>query len=119
MARVVREWPRRQCDLTELDVVELRRRAALALSTVPRPFLRWAGSKRALLPHIVDALPSSYRTFHEPFLGSGSLFFLLRPRHALLSDSCSELIQTFEAVRDNVDAPRSTPPRQVTSSRRR
>jgi DNA adenine methylase len=94
----------RHCEVTELDTVELRERAALALSAVPRPFLRWAGSKRALLPHIVEALPSSYRVFHEPFLGSGSLFFLLRPREAFLSDSCPELIQTFEAVRDNVGA---------------
>lgn len=94
----------RRCDRTEVDFGELQKRAALALSTTPRSFLRWAGSKRALLPHIVEALPSAYRVYHEPFLGSGSLFFLLRPQRALLSDSCVELIQTFGAVRDNAGA---------------
>ncbi len=89
---------------TELDFAELRQRAALALSATPRPFLRWAGSKRALLSHIMETMPSSIRTYHEPFLGSASLFFLLRPRRAFLSDSCPELIQTFDAVRENVDA---------------
>jgi DNA adenine methylase len=87
-----------------VDPDEVGERAALALSATPRPFLRWAGSKRALLPHIVEALPSSYRVYYEPFLGSGSLFFLLRPRRASLSDSCPELIQTFEAVQENAGA---------------
>src|SRR5579862_2733203 len=90
--------------LTQLDQEAFLERAALALSAKPRPFLRWAGSKRALLPHIVKALPTRYRAYHEPFLGSGSLFFLLQPRCAFLSDSCPELIETFEALRDNVSA---------------
>lgn len=94
----------RWCDLSELDFCELRERAGLTLSGTPRPFLRWVGSKRALLPHIVEAIPPRYRAYHEPFLGSGSLFFLLRPRRAFLSDSCAELTQTFDAVRDNVEA---------------
>lgn len=95
---------REQRDLAEVQLGELRERAQRALSATPRPFLRWAGSKRALLPHIVEALPSSYGVYHEPFLGSGSLFFLLRPHRASLSDSCAELIQTFGAVRDNAQA---------------
>jgi len=85
---------------SEIDLTELRTRAARPLSFQPRPFLRWAGSKRALLNHIVEVLPSRYLTYREPFLGSGSLFFLLQPSKAVLSDSCFELIQTFQAVRD-------------------
>jgi DNA adenine methylase len=93
-----------QRKLSQIDFGDLRERAALALSAQPRPFLRWAGSKRALLPHIVEALPRSYGMYHEPFLGSGALFFLLRPRRASLSDTCAELIQTFDAVREDVNA---------------
>lgn len=75
--------------------------AARYLSVEPRPFLRWAGSKRVLLRHLVDLLPTHYRTYREPFLGGASLFFLLRPERAHLSDTCRELIDTFVAVRDN------------------
>jgi hypothetical protein len=70
------------------------------MSATPRPFLRWAGSKRGLLSHLVDALPGSFRRYHEPFLGSGSLFFLLQPVEAILSDASTELVETFTAVRD-------------------
>ncbi|MGH7139231.1 MAG: DNA adenine methylase [Pirellulales bacterium] len=79
-------------------------RAGRWASAEPRPFLRWAGSKRALLAHIVPLLPRGFATYREPFLGSGALFFLLQPTRAVLSDACSELVQTFSAVRDNVSA---------------
>jgi DNA adenine methylase len=91
-------------EITELDPAELRLRAALTLSATPRPFLRWAGSKRALLSHIVGALPRSYGRYYEPFLGGGALFFLLQPERASLGDSCLELVQTFAAIEENVSA---------------
>jgi DNA adenine methylase len=53
-----------------------------------------------LLPHFVDVLPRSFATYREPFLGGGSLFFLLEPRGAVLSDSCADLVATYRAVRD-------------------
>jgi DNA adenine methylase len=104
MSRACEEMANRCNSLTRIEPDELRRQGALALSATPRPFLRWAGSKRALLPQIIEALPRQYAAYHEPFMGAGSLFFLLRPPIAHLSDSCCELIDTFEAVRDNPDA---------------
>lgn len=68
---------------------------------VPRPFLRWAGSKQALLPHLIRALPRSFGRYYEPFLGAGALFFHLKPRVAVLSDIGTELISTWMAVRDH------------------
>ncbi len=82
----------------------LRERAEHPNTAIPRPFLRWAGSKRFALKHIFEILPRHFRTYREPFLGSGALFFLLRSRRAVLSDTCSELIGTFSAVRDNASA---------------
>ncbi|MEX0873918.1 MAG: Dam family site-specific DNA-(adenine-N6)-methyltransferase [Actinomycetota bacterium] len=86
-----------------IDRAELASQAPRTLSAVPRAFLRWAGSKRALLDQIVESLPESYGTYYEPFLGSGSLFFLLQPTRARLSDRCEPLIETFCAVRDGAD----------------
>ena len=81
--------------------VEIAKRAREYEKTTPRPFLRWAGSKRSLIHKFVDVIPTTYNRYYEPFLGSGSLFFLLQPRTAFLSDLCSDLIDTYAALRDN------------------
>ena len=40
-----------------------------------RPFLKWAGGKRQLLPTFREFYPERFRAYHEPFLGSGAVFF--------------------------------------------
>jgi len=65
-----------------------------------KPFLKWAGGKRWLIPQILDKLPA-FNTYYEPFLGSGGLFFALEPGRAVLSDSNSELINCYRCVRDH------------------
>jgi DNA adenine methylase len=87
-----------------LDHIWLKSRAATPLSTLPRPFLRWAGSKRWMLQHILPLLPKEIRIYREPFLGSASLFFLLCPRNAILSDQCEDLIRAYMMIRENVSA---------------
>ncbi len=75
-----------------------------------RPFVKWAGGKSQLLGQF-QALypkPSSLGRYLEPFLGSGAVFFhvkaLLQPSRALLCDTNAELIDTFLAVRDELDS---------------
>jgi DNA adenine methylase len=67
-----------------------------------KPFLKWAGGKRWLAPHIAS-LFESHRTsrYVEPFLGGGAVFFATKPHRALLADSNEDLVLTFAAVRDN------------------
>lgn len=72
-----------------------------------RPFLKWAGGKRQLLPQILERFPPSCATYYEPFLGSGALFFALAGRRAfrraVLSDRNRDLVDTYVAVRDRLD----------------
>jgi len=73
---------------------------------VPRPFLKWAGGKTQLADALLERMPLVFNVYHEPFVGSGALFFRLyrerRIRHAVLSDLNAELIDTYLAIRDSV-----------------
>jgi DNA adenine methylase len=82
----------------------LKARACSPNSSLPRPFLRWAGSKRRLMNQIIPFIPSQFHAYHEPFLGSGALFFLLCPSRAWLSDKCDELINVYKILRDSVSS---------------
>ena len=66
-----------------------------------QPFLKWPGSKRALLPELHARMPSRYGRYFEPFLGSGALYFSLQPKRAYLSDINWELINTYRTIRDH------------------
>jgi len=65
------------------------------------PFLKWAGGKRWLVHNHSQLFPTRFNTYIEPFLGSGAIFFKLRPAKAILSDSNDELINAFQAIKDN------------------
>ena len=58
-----------------------------------------AGGKRWLLSQYPWLLPEHYNRYFEPFLGSGSVFFHLLPKSAILADTNSELIELFGAIR--------------------
>ena len=72
-----------------------------------KPFVRWTGGKSRLLPELLKWVPAEFSTFHEPFLGSGALFFELqhqRPHlRAVLSDANTRLTCAFGAIQRDVD----------------
>ena len=77
------------------------------LTASVRPFLKWAGGKRQLLPEIRRFHPEEFRNYLEPFVGGGAVFFdlcsgdRLGGRQAFLSDTNSDLIGCYRAIRDD------------------
>ena len=68
-----------------------------------RPFLKWAGGKRQLLPEIKNYVPKKYNMYYEPFLGGGAILFNLQPKNATINDSNTELINCYEVIRDSLE----------------
>ena len=85
-----------------------------------KPFLKWAGGKRQLLPQIRSVLAtcpalnstqlnstqlnSTQLNYIEPFVGAGAVFFDLRPVRAILCDTNALLIEAYTCIRDDIDA---------------
>ena len=75
-----------------------------------RPFLKWAGGKRQLLPTFRQFYPQRFRAYHEPFLGSGAVFFDLAADGRLgngrvrLTDVNADLVGCWLQLRDDADA---------------
>jgi DNA adenine methylase len=70
-----------------------------------RPFFRWVGGKRRLIPQILQLLPASFGACHEPFLGGGALFLQIAASGRLrsgaqLADLNPDLVNAFCCVRD-------------------
>src|SRR5437667_11095206 len=76
-----------------------RRKPAKPLAV--RPFIKWAGGKRQLLPQLRRFVPTHFDQYFEPFLGSGALFFDLASRErieghpAWLTDVNRDLLGTY------------------------
>ena len=68
-----------------------------------RPFIKWAGGKRQLMPELLRFVPEKYGTYFEPFLGGAALFFALRPATAVLADSNERLLRTYRGVAEDVE----------------
>jgi len=68
-----------------------------------KPFTKWAGGKRQLLPELIERMPKEYNRYYEPFIGGGALFFEVAPKHATISDYNHYLIYSYRQIRENID----------------
>ena len=75
----------------------------MAKEVAARPFLKWAGGKTQILERLLAILPEGgIRTYFEPFVGGGALFFTLaaqgRFERAVLNDFNQELMDCYRAI---------------------
>ncbi len=82
----------------------------LEIPTV-RPFVKWVGGKSQLLNRLDAYLPESFkegktRTYVEPFLGGGAVYFHLAQKYEIsrfiISDSNSDLILAYWTIQKKV-----------------
>jgi DNA adenine methylase len=87
---------------TKLSQILLPFEAIEEVNTAPqaKPFVRWVGGKTRLLSAILPFVPNKFRNYHEPFLGSGAMFFAVRSRaqSCFLADLNTELVNLWQVV---------------------
>lgn len=71
------------------------------MNNTVKPFVKWLGGKRRVLPELRKFYPQEYNTYHEPFLGGGSVMLDVAPENGIVSDMNSELINTYITVKEN------------------
>ncbi len=81
------------------------------LDSKPKPFVKWVGGKRQLLKQFkrMNLYPpfgfdANKNTYFEPFVGGGAVFFDLLPKKAFLSDLNSDLVVTYNVIKNDIDA---------------
>lgn len=79
-----------------------------------KPFLKWVGGKRQLMPDLLQHLPVDLPAFaagqgcyFEPFIGGGALFFALQEqgvRRAVINDFNPELVNLYRVIQRDAAA---------------
>jgi len=71
---------------------------ALGLPPVRGQLLKWIGNKQRFATGIIAHFPREFRTYREPFLGSGAVLAALAPRRGVGSDAFAPLVEIWRAL---------------------
>lgn len=63
--------------------------------------LKWIGNKQRFAHEIISYFPASFRTYIEPFLGSGAVLGTLAPERAIATDCFAPLIEIWQTLHDS------------------
>lgn len=75
-----------------------------------KPLLKWVGGKTQILDRVLAAFPPTMKSYHEPFLGGGSVLLGVLASDVVIeeaihaSDVNPHLINVYTAIRDTPDA---------------
>src|SRR5690554_4274665 len=76
------------------------------ITNPPRPFIKWVGGKRQLLPELIKRKPQHFKNYIEPFIGGGALMWTIdidSVDKIVINDFNSELINLYNVVRNKPD----------------
>jgi DNA adenine methylase len=60
--------------------------------------LKWIGNKQRFAHEIIDYFPDQFRTYYEPFLGSGAVLGTLAPQSGVASDLLQPLMEIWQTL---------------------
>lgn len=66
-----------------------------------KTFIRQPGNKTRYIKYILPLLPNEYKTYFEPFVGTGALFLHVQPDKWVINDNNDDLMNLYRVVRDD------------------
>lgn len=72
---------------------------------IGRAFTKWVGGKVKLVTRLLELVPDDFETYFEPFVGGGSMYYVLSPRAkcSYICDLNSELMNTYVQLMVNLE----------------
>lgn len=64
------------------------------------PLLKYPGGKEKELKYILPNLPPKVKSYYEPFIGGGAVYFSLDCPHYYINDKSTELIHLYQMIAD-------------------
>lgn len=64
-----------------------------------KPVIKYRGGKGKEIPLFEKHIPTSYKTYYEPFVGGGAVFFHLEPQKAVINDINAPLMAFYEELK--------------------
>lgn len=65
--------------------------------------LKWVGNKQKFAGEISRCFPADFKTFYEPFLGSGAVMATVAPQRGVGSDVFKPLVEIWQKLKENPD----------------
>jgi DNA adenine methylase len=67
----------------------------------PKQLLKWIGNKQRFAAAIAKLFPDQYRTYLEPFVGSGAVLGAMAPKKGIAGDILKPLIEMWNLLKEN------------------
>jgi len=65
-----------------------------------QPVIKWSGSKRSQSKELVKLFPR-FKKYYEPFLGGGSILYVINSKKSICGDICEPLIELWKIIKEN------------------
>lgn len=65
-----------------------------------KPFFKWAGGKTKELPKVREFLPNNIKTFYEPFVGGGAVWFNLNHTPSVINDKWFDIYNFYFVLKN-------------------
>ncbi len=69
-----------------------------------KPLVKWSGGKSDEIKNFIKYIPDNFKTYLEPFLGGGAVYFYLNPEKSVITDVHSELIDFYRSIKSGKSA---------------